>query len=131
MDHGHGPVLADVGMRITVVRRTMGRPAGVADTKTAGRGTISQVLGKIIDAAGPFAQVEMVPGHGGDAGAVVAAIFEPAKAFNQDWFRFPMPQITHDATHSRCLRKTLLAQVVPLRVLPGIAAIANSSFCRW
>src|SRR5205085_6166360 len=69
------------------------------------------------------AQVEVRPGQGRDAGAIVAAIFQPAQAFDQNRLSLAMPQVTDNAAH---------IVILPLAVAPrGLAHGAvspNSNF---
>ena len=67
----------------------------------AGGGLLAQVRGQVGDAAGPLADVQVRAGQRGHAGAVVAAIFQPAQAFEQDRLRFPMADVADDAAHER------------------------------
>src|SRR5438309_1200883 len=81
------------------VCRAVRRPARVTDADTAGRWALLQVCHKIGDAAGPFPQVHVRAGQRRQAGAVVAAILEPAKAFDENWFRLFGTDVADDATH--------------------------------
>ena len=96
VDDGDQAVAAEVRMGVAIGGRAVRGPAGVADAGAAGRGLIAQMAGQVGDAAGPLAQVQVVAGQRGEAGAVVAAIFQAAQAFEQDRFRF---------APSRCSRR--------------------------
>ena len=99
MDNGDGAVAADVRVCVDIVCRAVRRPARVTDADTAGRWALLQVCHKIGDAAGPFPQVHVRAGQRRQAGAVVAAILEPAKAFDENWFRLFGTDVADDATH--------------------------------
>ena len=43
--------------------------------------------------------MQVRPGERGDAGAVVAAIFQAAQAFDENGFRFPRAGVADDAAH--------------------------------
>ncbi len=71
-----------------------------------GAGRSLRKLREVGDAAGAFAQVQVGSGERGDAGAVVAAIFEPAQAFDEDGFRFAMADVADDSAHGCLLRES-------------------------
>jgi hypothetical protein len=80
MDHGNRAVAGHVGMCVDVGGAAMGRPARVADARCSRRRLLGQELRKAGDAAGRFADAQVGAGHGGDAGAVVAPVFQPREA---------------------------------------------------
>ena len=64
-----------------------------------GAGRSRRCCGQVGDAAGALAQVQVRPGQRGHAGAVVAAVFQAAQAFDEDRFRFPAADVADDAAH--------------------------------
>ena len=101
--------VADMGVRIGLVRHAVGCPAGVADAGDAAQGLLLQALGQVDELArGPPAF--HAPRHqGGDPGAVVAAILQASQRIQQQRRRGAASDhaddATHDAPNSRPVRQ--------------------------
>ena len=78
VDERDSAIGAEMRMGVAIVGGTVRGPARVADAVAPGGGLLGQILREIGDAACSFAQMQMRPRQGGDAGAVVAAIFQTA-----------------------------------------------------
>ncbi len=100
VDDGHDAVAAEVGVGVAVVGGAVRGPARMADAGRAGGRVLFQVGGQAGDAAGPLVDVQARAGDGGHARAVVAAIFQPTQAFDQDRRRFPLTDVADDAAHA-------------------------------
>jgi len=61
---------------------------------------IAQIVGQLLKPTGLLAEVEAIAGQGGEAGAVVAAIFQAAQALDENGFRFLRPDVAENATHA-------------------------------
>src|SRR5262249_42775331 len=92
-------VAADVGMRVQVGGCTVCGPAGVAYAVTTGNGSIPKEPQELADAAGFLANVEFIACERGQAGAIVAAVFEPSQSFHEDRLSFSRTRIADDAAH--------------------------------
>src|SRR5262249_29466972 len=55
--------------------------------------------GEVGDAADGLADAQLAAGEGDEPGTVVAAVFQAAQAFEQDWRRLAPPGVTDDAAH--------------------------------
>src|SRR5262249_37963378 len=86
VDQGQDAVAADVGVGGAVVGGAVGGPAGVAAAGGAGGRLVAQVADQFLDPAGALAQVHVRAAEGGQTGAVIAAVFQPAQALDQDRF---------------------------------------------
>ncbi len=92
---------AEMRMGVVVGRGAVRGPAGVADADRAGGRVIGQLGFEQVDPAGRFDEGEFALRRDcDDARAIVAAIFEPSKSFQQKLDCGPMADITDDATHS-------------------------------
>ena len=90
-----------VGMRVEIVRPPVRRPAGVSQPdRRMGRAVLDGGL-KHRQLAGPLLheQVALLVDER-DAGRVVTAVFEPAKAFDQDRTGFARSGVANDAAHA-------------------------------
>ncbi len=96
----------DVGMSIGVGRWAVSRPTGVRDADTAGHGAVLEQFRQPADTAGVLPEVQGLARKSRQAGAVIAAIFQPAKSFQKQRSRFPMPDIANDSAHIHSLRGT-------------------------
>ncbi len=115
VDEDDGAVAADVGVGIAVVRGTMRRPARVADADAARGRLLGELAGQVRQPARALADVQARAGKRGDAGAVVAAIFQAAQAFEQDGLRLAGPDVADDAAHDG----NLSAIGVRMGIAPG------------
>ena len=91
VDDGDEAVAAEVGMGVAVVGGAVGGPAGVADADAAGGGLVAEMANQVLNPAGLLAEVQARAGQGRQAGAVVAAVLQPAQALDEDRFRFLRP----------------------------------------
>ena len=90
-----------VGVGVDDARRAVGRPAGVADPGAAGQGVGHQEVGQLDELAHGSAAGEPALVHGGDPGAVVAAVFEAPERVDQDRRGLVPAEVAHDAAHLR------------------------------
>ena len=88
-----------VGVCVLGRRRAMGCPACVANAGLACQRFMNQQIGQVDQFADSATAVQSSGVHGGDAGAVVAAIFKPAKCFYQNRRNFMVPKNPHNSTH--------------------------------
>ena len=94
-------VVAEVRVRVAVGGAAVGRPAGVADAGVAvGQRLLAEVLRQDAELAGALARAHLaVVGEHGDAGRVVAPVFEPLQAAEEHVDRAVRADVTHDSTH--------------------------------
>src|SRR5258708_36495248 len=78
-----------------------GGPAGVADTQApGGHAAVGELAGQVVDLALALDHRGVaVVGEHGDAGRVVAAVFEAAQALQQDWGAGPRAGVADDSAH--------------------------------
>ena len=101
-DEGAGAVAVGVGVLFR--RAAVGGPTGVADAEAAGDGALGDDGFEVAELAGGAAEFEAVARTGdGDAGGIVAAVFEAAQAFDDDGDRGLRTDVTDDSAHSRSL----------------------------
>ncbi len=95
------------GMRVSIVlgRRTMGRPARMGDAGVARQRILIEHLGEIVELAGCAPAIDHAIMIGGDAGRIIAAIFEPAQPREQAPAHIFLTDDSDDAAHSRPLLK--------------------------
>ena len=80
--------------------RAVGRPAGMADADAAGQGVPLQRVGEVAKLALGSAAVDVAVHQGGDAGAVIAAVFQAAQCVENDRGGGTGADYTDNATHS-------------------------------
>ena len=99
VDHGHPPVAVEVRMRVAFRRRSVRRPARVADRDGRRRGRLADEqrlqLGEL---PGPLPHRETAV-HDRDARGVVPAILQPAQTFHHDRKRLGRSDVADDAAH--------------------------------
>ena len=88
-------------------RLAVGRPAGVADAGRAHQRLGLQLQLEIAQLAFGAAAAEMAVVDGGDAGRIVAAIFEPLQRVDQLLSDRPLAEDANDAAHRPLLPLTL------------------------
>ncbi len=94
-----------MGVRVLLGGAAVGGPAGVSDAVGAVDGVGGDDVLEIDELAGGAAELEAGGGAGdGDAGGVVAAVFEAAQAFNDDGDDGLLADIANDSTHGFILR---------------------------
>ena len=91
-----------VGMRVRVLigRASVGGPAGVPDARRSIWRVCFQELAELGQATDALAnrQLSRVSQHR-DASRVVAAVFEPLKAFHEEWDDRRGAGVPHDSAH--------------------------------
>ena len=100
--HDREPV-GRVRMRVAFVGTAMGRPAGMADAGHAFKRLAPELGFQILQFAFGAAALEMAVFHSGDAGGIVAAIFQPLQGIDQlagDGFAAENPD---NPAHRLCL----------------------------
>ena len=91
-----------VGMGVEVVRPAVGRPAGVGEADRGVRRPVGDRGREVRELAGLLLDEQVaVLVDERDPGRVVAAVFEPLQALDQDRPRFTGPGIADDSAHSR------------------------------
>ena len=100
MDHGDRAISADMGMGVAVGGRSMRGPAGVADADLARDGVPRELFDQGVNAAGTFGDLQPTAADGGDARAVVAAVFQTPQPFDQKIDGIAPTDITHDSAHA-------------------------------
>jgi hypothetical protein len=96
-----GDARGAVRMRIAFGWCAMCRPPRVADPDAAGQRRALEGRREIAELPLGAAALDMAVHQGRDAGAVVAAIFEPPQRVQQQRSRRTRPDHSHDATHQR------------------------------
>ena len=100
VDHGDATGLMGVG--VVHRGRAVGGPAGVPDTGLPGQRVVHQQIAEIDQLAHGAAAVQPAVIHRGDAGAVIAAIFQPLERLHQDRGGFVLAQYADNAAHQFC-----------------------------
>ena len=101
-DEGAGAVAVGVG--VFFGGAAVGGPAGVADAEGAVEGGVGDDGFEVAELAGGAAEGEAFGASGyGDAGGVVAAVFEAAQAFNDDGDDGLGTDVTDNSTHEMSL----------------------------
>src|SRR5690606_12933444 len=98
-------MLGDVRVGIALGRLAMGSPTGVGDTGSTMDGLLLQRLGQLghlAQTANPLQR--LVGAEHGHTGRVVAAIFQTAQAFYQDFSHITLGYGPDDATHTLLLK---------------------------
>ena len=102
----HHYMLGDVGVGIALGRLAMGRPAGVGYAGAAVDGLLFQRLGQLghlAEATHPLQR--LVGAEHGHTGGVIAAVFQTAQAFYQDFSHITLGHCPDDATHRLLLKR--------------------------
>jgi len=85
---------------VNIAGGSVGSPTGVPDADVAGNRVGGEKGLEAVDSAGGFDDGELsVGGDGGDAGAVVAAVFEAMKPHQQELGCIAWPNISNDPAH--------------------------------
>ena len=98
-DEGAGAVAVGVG--VLFGGAAVGGPAGVADAEGAGEGVVGDEASRLRSLPGARRSCDgAVGGSGdGDAGGVIAAVFEAAQAFDDDGHGGIGADVSDDSTH--------------------------------
>ena len=100
VDHCDPAARVEVRVGVFVRRRAVCGPAGVADTHLAGSGPGIQDLAKtFIDLSFFLARLQFRAVQHAQAGAVVAAVFEPAQPLQEDGRRLLLADVAYNAAH--------------------------------
>ena len=101
MDDGKLAVLADVGVGVDVVRRAVGRPAGMAHADGALhiRAAVDEVAQGLEPAHGFFDLKLMPRRNDRDTGAVIAAVFQTGEAVEQNGGSLLAADVSNNTTH--------------------------------
>src|SRR6266852_4661826 len=101
-DEGSGAVAVGVG--VLFGGAAVGGPAGVADAEGAVEGGVGDDGFEVAELAGGAEEGEAFGASGyGDAGGIVAAVFEAAQAFNDDGDDGLGANVTDNSTHEMSL----------------------------
>ena len=96
----HRGIPPHVGMGIVDRRRTVRGPAGMADADVGLHGTVREALRQFLDLSHGLADGKRPRRpRRGDAGAVVAAVFQPAQAGQQELHGVTRSYVSNDSTH--------------------------------
>ena len=109
----------DVGMGVGLRGRAVGRPACVADARTApGRGGLAELVLEIDELAPGAPPVDGAVDQRRDAGGVVAPVFQPAQAVDEEPRRVGMADDPDDAAHGSVFpsRRRAVAAALRLRM---------------
>lgn len=99
LHHRHLAGTIQVGMGIAFLRFAVGGPTGVADAAEPPGPLLLVAAGEVDQLAlGPQAS-ELTPGHGGQAGGVVAAVLQLTQALKQQRSRLAGTDHRDDAAH--------------------------------
>ena len=96
----HGDVVGRMRMRVVLGRLAVGGPAGMADAGMAGERLGPQPRFEIFELAFGAAALEMVAFERGDAGGIVAAIFQALERIHQLLRDRTAPQNADNAAHA-------------------------------
>ncbi len=95
-----GDALAGMRMGVGLVRRAMRRPAGVADAGVAVQRAVVQDLAETVQLAGRAAALDMAMDQRGDAGGIVAAIFQALEGIQDDRRHVARSRDSYNAAHA-------------------------------
>ena len=113
VDEGHP--LGGVGMGVLLVGHPVGRPAGVADADGAGQAVAAQKRFQVGELALGAAAFDAAVDQGGDAGRIVAPVFEPLEPLEEKGRDLGLADDAGDPAHGR---------------LALLAALIGGFFCR-
>ena len=105
VDDGKLAVLADVGVGVDVVRRAVGRPAGMAHADGALhiRAAVDEVA-QCLEPAHGFFDLKLMPRRNDrDTGAVIAAVFQTGEAVEQNGGSLLAADVSNNTTHKKVL----------------------------
>src|SRR6476661_4779621 len=111
--------LVKMRMRIFVGHFSMSSPARVADAVLPAGRFLGHETGQVRDPSGALTRFDLLPVYDGNAGGVVAAIFEPPQTVQEYGRRFCAADISDYSTHN--FRRGIIAYFSPLRwsVIPS------------
>src|SRR5436190_9925798 len=104
--------LVKVRMRVFVGHFSMSSPARVADAVLARGRFLGHQFGKVRDPSGTLARLDLLPVYDGNAGGIVAAIFEAAQAVQEYGGSFCAADISDNSTHN--FRREIIAYFPPI-----------------
>src|SRR6476646_1408192 len=104
--------LVKVRMRVFVGHFSMSSPARVADAVLPRGRFLGHQFGKVRDPSSTLARFDLLPVYDGNAGGVVAAIFEAAQAVQEYGRRFCAPDISDNSTHN--FGRGIIAYIWPI-----------------
>jgi len=110
LHHRHPAGAVEVRVGVALLRLAVGGPAGVADAAQTGSPVGFKALREVhqlalgAQAAQPSRSIPLSGLHRGDAGGVVAAIFELPQPFQQQRRRFSRADHRNDAAHKKTRR---------------------------
>jgi len=121
-------IAADVWMGVLVRGRAVRSPTRVAKAHRAVNWRLFQFGREVVDASGRFGDGKLAGVERHDATAIVAAVFQPPQAFNQELECLLISYVAHNATHGsnpspskkRLIRWTAIRR--PVRPPPTWAA---------
>src|SRR4029077_16826620 len=105
--------LVKMRMRIFVGHFSMSSPARVADAVLPRGRFLGHQFGKVRNPSGAFAGLDLFPVYDGNAGGIVAAIFEPPQTVQKYGRSFCAADISDNSTHN--FRRGIIAYFSPLR----------------
>jgi hypothetical protein len=97
----------------------------VTDAGKAGGGLFTEETGEFVNATGLLAELELSLVERAEAGRVVAAIFEPAEAFDEDGLGRFFADVADNATHDIQFSEAALRRFNRPGLRRGSAAMAN------
>ena len=108
-DDVHAVGVVGVRVGVDLVDAPVGRPAGVGDAGRGGLGPVAllvddESLLEVVEVAHRAHAGDLVVDHDGDAGRVVAAVFELAQAGEEKLLGGPRTDVADDAAHGRSPR---------------------------
>ena len=93
------PFLVEMRMCVAVGHPSMRGPAGMTDADRPARRIESDDVGQMADAPDAFANLDVAPMQRGYARRVIAPVFKPSQAVEQDWNRFCFSDVSNNSTH--------------------------------
>src|SRR5439155_21828406 len=102
--HGNPAALVPMRVGVLVRRRSVGGPASVAEAHDAGHRFARQHRGKaFVDLSGALADRKRAIAKDSQPRAVIAAIFEPAQAIQQDRGSLLLAHVTNNSAHNNVI----------------------------
>src|SRR5689334_5007166 len=97
----HDDIARSMRMSIGFRRPAVGRPTGVANSDRPKHRVAINGIFEILELAFTPANGNMAIAQDGDSRRVVAAVLQLAEAFQNQWCRFTLADVTYNAAHDR------------------------------
>ncbi len=111
----NGEAVGGVGMGVALSRPTVGRPAGMADANVAGERLTRELRFEVTQLALGSSARKLSAFQGGDAGGVIAPVFEPLERVDKRTRDRLPPENAHNSAHASGSLLCLIAWTIPRR----------------